>query len=196
MKTAKLPKSAREKILETATDLFYRQGYLATGINQIIEEADVSKATFYNQFPSKEDLCLAYLQERHAQELGLLEDRLRAYTTPYDRFLGVLHEVGILMETHGFRGCGFLNLVAEIPDPNHPVRAAIRRHNDTFRQMIKGLTRDLIRSDDRYQGLDVDSIGDACFLIIEGAIVTSQDHQDIWPFRRASEAVASLFHDS
>ena len=51
-----------ERILAVASELFYRQGYRATGINEVIARSGVAKATFYNHFPSKEDLCLAYLQ--------------------------------------------------------------------------------------------------------------------------------------
>ena len=56
--------SSRERIIATANELFYRQGYHQTGINQIIEESGVAKATFYSNFKSKEELCVEYLRER------------------------------------------------------------------------------------------------------------------------------------
>ncbi len=74
--------AARERIVQTALDLFYRQGYLATGINQVIAEAGVSKNTFYYYFPSKEDLCLAYLQERHKVWTGWLQATIDRYKRP------------------------------------------------------------------------------------------------------------------
>lgn len=67
-------RNARERILDTAFDLFYRQGYFQTGINQIIEEAGVAKATFYNNFRSKEELCTEYLRERDKVEIELTRE--------------------------------------------------------------------------------------------------------------------------
>jgi AcrR family transcriptional regulator len=64
----------RDRIIDTALRLFYEQGYLATGINQIIAESQVAKATFYSHFPSKENLCIAYLQARHVVWMKWLED--------------------------------------------------------------------------------------------------------------------------
>ncbi|MGB5338112.1 MAG: TetR/AcrR family transcriptional regulator, partial [Gammaproteobacteria bacterium] len=60
---------ARARILETASDLFAAQGYRATGVNEVIEKSGVAKATFYNHFPSKDELCLAYLKTRNDFEL-------------------------------------------------------------------------------------------------------------------------------
>jgi len=59
--------SPRDRILQVASDLFYRQGYHATGINQIIREAAVAKASFYDHFSSKEALAVAYLEQRREQ---------------------------------------------------------------------------------------------------------------------------------
>ena len=56
----------KERILEKTFALFHKQGYNATGINQIIEEAQVAKASFYYHFKSKEDLCVAFLEQRHS----------------------------------------------------------------------------------------------------------------------------------
>ena len=60
----------RERILRTAHDLFYRDGIRATGIDRVIAESGVAKVTFYRQFPSKDDLVLAYLDFRHARRVA------------------------------------------------------------------------------------------------------------------------------
>src|SRR5437868_3755997 len=76
---------AREKLLEAAGRRFYTDGIAATGIDAITAEAAVAKMSLYNNFSSKDDLVVAYLDRRHAEWLGLLEDRLqRAAPRPDD----------------------------------------------------------------------------------------------------------------
>ena len=72
---------AREKILSVANDLFFRQGYHQTGTNQLIDEADVSKATFYAHFPSKEDLAIAHVQDRAAVSIRYIREELGSAMT-------------------------------------------------------------------------------------------------------------------
>jgi AcrR family transcriptional regulator len=90
MKAAKEARAARERILETATDLFANQGYRATGINEVIDKSGVAKATFYHHFPTKADLCLAYLKTRNSSELNSIKDFIAKKRTPWSRFLGVI----------------------------------------------------------------------------------------------------------
>src|SRR3990167_3717545 len=72
MKKVQTLDSAKERILKTASDLFYRQGYRSTGTNEIIKKAGVAKASFFYHFPTKEALALAYLKTLHAREAGNL----------------------------------------------------------------------------------------------------------------------------
>src|SRR5580704_18588218 len=74
--------SVREQIVSTADRLFYKQGYNLTGINQIIEEAGVAKASLYYHFPSKEDLCVEYLKRRYEIWSAMLAIFLDGITDP------------------------------------------------------------------------------------------------------------------
>ena len=79
--------TVKEHILQTATRLFHEQGYNLTGINQIIDEADVAKASLYYHFPSKEDLCVAYLQRKNSLWLSGLELFLKGSKDPKQRII-------------------------------------------------------------------------------------------------------------
>jgi AcrR family transcriptional regulator len=81
--------TARETILETADRLFYHQGYHATGINQIIDEAATAKASFYQYFPSKEALGKEYLHKRHQEWLGDLKRFVEPVPAAREKLLGV-----------------------------------------------------------------------------------------------------------
>jgi len=116
MNAAKEAQAARERILETAVDLFSRQGYRATGVNEVIDKSGVAKATFYHHFPTKADLCLAYLQTRNTTELNGIKAFIGKKRTPWSRFLGVIESLEPWLRQNHLRGCAFLNMVAEEPD--------------------------------------------------------------------------------
>src|ERR1700704_1897538 len=86
----KAESEARQRILKVAQDLFYRNGYRATGINEIIAKSAVAKATFYAHFPSKELLALTYVKSMNELETRTMEEGLKAYPGPYEKLMGIL----------------------------------------------------------------------------------------------------------
>jgi AcrR family transcriptional regulator len=96
-------KTARDRILNTAADLFYRNGYRATGINEVIAKAEVAKATFYAHFPTKDDLCLAYLKDRNSREAGEIMDFVNSKRTPLTRFYAVMDSMTAQKRVKGVR---------------------------------------------------------------------------------------------
>jgi AcrR family transcriptional regulator len=132
---------ARARVLETATRLFYAEGVHAIGIDRIIAEAGVAKATFYHHFPSKDELVRAYVLE---QSSGL-----RAAYAAIDGGSprATLERIFALMCDFGagpaYRGCPFINVAAEYPDPAHPVRQAVAE----YRRWVRDLYRDLLAAD-------------------------------------------------
>ncbi|RLP25469.1 TetR/AcrR family transcriptional regulator [Mesorhizobium sp. YM1C-6-2] len=132
---------ARRRLLDTATRLFYSGGIHAVGIDRIIAEAGVAKATFYNHFPSKDDLVVAYVEEQ--DRLG--REAVAALPTqpPRGMIAAILGRIGDAATGGGYRGCPFLNAAAEYPDPEGPVRKAI----DARRAWYHGLLRQLLAED-------------------------------------------------
>jgi len=175
MKKDEMQSEARQRIVNTALDLFYRQGYLATGINQIIEEAGVSKNTFYYYFPSKEDLCVAYLKERHKVWMGWLQNEIDKFDTPFDRLMSVFDFLDVWLRKCDFRGCAFLNIASEVPDIKHRIRKEVILHKDELRSVLKGLVKELKR-EKKYSGIDVDFIADVLYVNVEGVISSCQNY--------------------
>ena len=130
-------RDARRRILDTATLLFYAEGVHTVGIDRIIAEAGVAKATFYHHFKAKDVLVCAYLAEQY--------DLQRAFLPALPgvgrgKLEGVFLRIVEASEGPGFRGCPFLNAAAEFADPAHPVRAVVA----DYRVWFVGFMRELL----------------------------------------------------
>jgi len=183
----------RERILETAADLFFHQGFRATGINEVIATSGVAKATFYNHFRTKDDLCLAYLRDRNTSEYEAINAFVHDHDTPVERFMAVMKSVQPWLEANNLRGCAFLNMVAEVPDPKNTLRREGLHHYESLRKLIRTLTEDLINSDTQsYAGFEVQVLADDYMLILGGAIAMTEIYHDIWPAIQGVKLVERL----
>lgn len=126
------PSEARLRLLTAATRVFYAEGIHSVGVDRIIAEAKVTRATFYRHFPSKDDLILAYLREVHQMDRGAVDAAVATNTAPLDPLLAIAGSIAQNIQSPGFRGCAFLNAAAEYPDPNHPVHQEIIAHRQWF----------------------------------------------------------------
>ncbi|KAB2382932.1 TetR/AcrR family transcriptional regulator [Actinomadura montaniterrae] len=133
------PSEARSRLLATATRIFYTEGIHSVGIDRIVAEAHVTRATLYRHFSSKEDLVLAYLAEVDQATRAQVDDAVtrRLAATDTVRALGESIAQGI--RSPGFRGCAFLNAAAEYPDPDHPVHKAVLAHRQWFLDTVTEL---------------------------------------------------------
>jgi AcrR family transcriptional regulator len=151
----------RERILEKTFILFHKQGYNATGINQIIEESKVAKASFYQHFKSKEDLCVAFLEQRHSFWFNEL---LKFTNNAGDSNSKVLASFEFLIYMNGkenFRGCSFLNILSEIPPDNVKILSVIQSHKSDLRNFFRDILKDEL-------------ISDHVYLLFESCIIESQ----------------------
>jgi AcrR family transcriptional regulator len=127
------PSEARLRLLTTATRIFYAEGIHSVGVDRIIAEAKVTRATFYRHFPSKDDLILAYLREVHQMDRGRVDAAVNAAApSPVDPLLAIAGSIAEGIQSPGFRGCAFLNAAAEYPDADHPVHREIIAHRQWF----------------------------------------------------------------
>jgi AcrR family transcriptional regulator len=185
----------RERILETAADLFFHQGFRATGINEVIAKSGVAKATFYNHFPTKDDLCLAYLRDRNTSEFEAINAFVHNNNSPSERFLAVMKSVQPWLEANRLRGCAFLNMVAEVPDPCNLLRREGLQHYESLRKLLRDLSEDLINSDaQRYEGLDAQVLADDYMVTLGGAIAMTEIYHDIWPAIQGVKLVERLIN--
>lgn len=185
--------SPRERILATAGDLFYKQGYRATGVNEVIAIAGVAKATFYAHFPSKDDLCLAYLNDRNTRDAEDILEFVRARRTPLTRFLAFMESIEPWAVQTDFRGCQFINMVPEVPNVDSPLREVGQRRYDWARRQVRALAVSLIDSDsEKYGHLDADEVADSYMTYLAGAIALAGVYHELWPIRDGIAAVRRL----
>jgi AcrR family transcriptional regulator len=123
---------ARERLLATATELFYREGIRAVGVERIFAEAPVTRSTFYRHFPSKEDLVLAYLRGVDAHIRADVQAVIETATSPADAVRAIGAAVAGDLARPEFRGCAFLKAAAEYSDPDDPVRQVVLDHRTWY----------------------------------------------------------------
>jgi AcrR family transcriptional regulator len=132
------PSEARRRLLTTASGIFYAEGIHSVGVDRIVAEANVTRATFYRHFPGKEDLVLAYLQAADQAIRGQVE-AVAGGDPAADAVRAVAESIADGIQSSGFRGCAFLNAVAEYPDPDHPVHQAVLAHRQWFLDTVTTL---------------------------------------------------------
>lgn len=137
--TAAGTSAARERLLQTASELFYREGIHAVGVDRIIAEAGVTRATFYRHFPSKEDLVEAYLGVEDATVRGAFARARDATEEPRELVGLVIDGLADDVARLHTRGCPFINAAAEYPDPASRVRQAVGEHREWFRGELEAL---------------------------------------------------------
>ena len=131
-------RSARERLLASANELFYAEGVQTVGIDRIIEHAGVAKGSLYNLFGSKEGLVRAYLASRHEGTAQQIMAAVERHRSPRKRLLAVFEAQGRLFAKPGFRGCAFVAASAEAPRGGLIEQAA-----DEYRSWIRALFTDL-----------------------------------------------------
>jgi AcrR family transcriptional regulator len=133
--------SARERILQTAERLFYRDGYRAVGVDTIIAEAGVAKMSLYRHFPSKDDLIGAYLDRANAQLLEWIDGLAAPHDDPRAALQAIFDGVATLASSPECLGCAFVGAAAEFPDGGHPGHRAASEHKravlDRFRELAE-----------------------------------------------------------
>jgi len=124
------PKNARDRLLDTAIDLFYANGFHAVGLDAILDETGVTKTTFYKYYESKDDLILEALRKRDAWELEAWQRAVEkiAGDDPRMKLLALFDVMDLWFNDPSFGGCLFLNAAAEYPDPRDPIHQAAAEH--------------------------------------------------------------------
>ncbi len=131
--------TAKERILQVASELFYQEGIRAVGIDRIIAESNVAKASFYRNFSTKDDLVVAFLKQRHAESMQHFTEAKTLYPdSPNEQLRYLFTRIAARMKQADFRGCPFLNTVVEFPSPEHPGHiAALSCRKETWDQITQ-----------------------------------------------------------
>lgn len=173
---------ARSRIVSTASRLFYTQGYNSTGINQVIEEAEVAKASLYQYFPSKDDLLAEYLKVTADSTNAVLQSVADKYKTPREKILGVFDFLVRHTRQTEYRGCNFLNVAAEIPKDNQKVKALIKKQKNHIRALFAEILKPAGKED----------LADELYILFDAALVSSKVFGESWPVKTTKGIVEKL----
>jgi AcrR family transcriptional regulator len=163
-------RSARQRLLDAADELFYDEGVHTVGIDRIIEHAGVAKASLYNSFGSKEELIEAYLDSRHARTTARLTAAVEQHTDPVERLYAVFDAQAEMLAQPNFRGCAFISASAEAP-PGGMIEHAADSYRADIRDLLTGLAADA-------GALDPATLGRQLHLIYDGAILGGRMDRD------------------
>ena len=172
----------KERILETTDRLFYGQGIRAVGVDTIAAEIGISKRTLYNHFPSKDELIAAYLQRRVTQAPP--SDK-----PPVEQILGTFDRLERGFASRGFRGCPFVNAVAELG----PEDQSVRKIAVAFKESRRLWFRDLLVQLDV---ADPEALATQLALLVDGSIAQDLVRNDPAMARAAKEAATVLLRNA
>jgi AcrR family transcriptional regulator len=168
----------QERILDTADRLFYRQGIRVIGVDTVAAEIGISKRTLYNYFPSKDDLIVAYLSRR-------LRPIQPSDAPPAEQILDDFDRLERAMRKDGYRGCPFMNAVAELADPAHAAHEIAVAHKEKRRALFRKLLTQL-------NVADPEALATQLMILGEGAVAQALVHGDPKMARAAREAARVL----
>lgn len=174
-------RSARDRILDTASDLFYRHGYHAVGIDTIIAASGVAKMTLYRHFESKDVLIAAYLERSNAEFMTWLEAAIADVDDPRAKLVAAFDATAELATSARCLGCTFQGAAAEFPEMDHPGHRVALDHKRSVLDRFAGLARDA--------GLrDPDRLAEQLLLLMDGAWVAARM---FGPVNHAASAAAA-----
>lgn len=174
--------ATRQNIVETASHLFYQNGYNLTGINQIIREAGIAKATLYSHFKSKEDICLAYLEFKNSTFLKDVRAYVLKEKSGKQQLLALFDFLKIFFKDKDFNGCWCINTVSEIPKDNEKIRTEIQQQKNQFIALITYLMQSNFPNHSVTQN---EFLAKQIYLLYESAVSESHLHQESWPIDAA-----------
>ena len=185
--------TARDRLLKAASELFYNEGIVATGIDAITARAGVAKMSLYNNFASKADLVQAYVQSRHEEWQGIYRARLRTAVTPQDHILAVFDSYldhAAFDYQKGFRGCGLYNAAAELP-MGDPGRTAVATQKEEAERLIRDALEELLPRDPTRAA----ELAEHLSFLLEGAMTRAGLEGHDTRLRSARRMAESLLRD-
>jgi AcrR family transcriptional regulator len=177
--------SARQRLLETARELFYRDGIRAIGVDTIVEQSGVGKATLYRHFPTKDDLIAAYVAEEDRAHQQWFEEIIASERSPKEQLLAWFEACDQRIKEPGFRGCPFLNAMAEIAEADHPAYQCAVQHERALRDRLAQLSR-------QAGARDPEQLADQLLLVVNGALASASLFGEATPAHQLKTIAAHL----
>jgi len=181
-------RSARERLLAAAGELFYEEGIQTVGIDRVIERAGVAKASLYDVFGSKEELIRSYIEALQEARVARFEQGLARFKSPRERLLGVFDVLGELVRQPRFRGCAFMRASAELR-PESSVRGAIEASRGWMRGLLAGLAKEA-------GAAQPERLARQLQILYDGAVLSAQLDGDSHAPAAARAAAARMVDDA
>jgi AcrR family transcriptional regulator len=180
-------KNARDRLLDTAIDLFYTHGFHVIGLDRILAETGVTKTTFYKHFESKDDFVVAAIERRDAWESKAWARAIKkiAGNDPRKHLLAVFDVLDTWFNAPDFGGCIFLNAAAEFPDPRDPAHLAASAYKKRTRDNFRDLAR-------KANLTDPETFADQYTALVEGTLILRHVHHNNGAARLAKPVIEAL----
>jgi AcrR family transcriptional regulator len=161
-------KLARDRVFAVASDLFYREGVRAVGVEAIVQQAGVAKISLYRNFSSKDDLVVAYLEDRNATFWRQWDERFAEHKSdPHAQLRAIMTYLAHRTTQPGYRGCPFINYCAEFPETSHPGHRVAEANKREMRRRFAEIAEALGAPQPQ-------QLADGLLLLVEGAYAISQ----------------------
>lgn len=180
-------KPARDRIFETARDMFYRKGIRAVGVETIAAEAGATKMSLYRNFPSKDELVAEVLREQSRESWEWWDAIVAAHDDPREKIVALFQAIADKSMDEESYGCALCNAAVEIHEPDHPARLVAQEHKDeTHRRLIE-----LAKA----AGARDDELGDSLMLLLEGAYMARVTLSNQSPVRNLARTARALLRE-
>lgn len=181
--------AVKEKIVKTASQLFYENGFNSTGINEIIDKAGIAKATLYNHFKSKDELCVSYLKHMNTDFMVDIKAYCASKPKGKSQILALFDFLQQFFSSNKFNGCWCIKTVAELPKDNKLIRIEIQGQKNQFIQLISNLVQSNLNIRSKKTS---ESKARQIYLLYEGAVGESHLHQEEWPIVEAKSICSKI----
>ncbi|RIV70874.1 TetR/AcrR family transcriptional regulator [Flagellimonas aequoris] len=179
-----------QHIITTAGNLFYSQGYNSTGINEIIDKSGIAKATLYGHFKSKEDICVAYLEQRHQAFMDSLKKYVERSKTGKNQLLAIFDLLQDMYREENFQGCWGLKTLGELSPNQKKILGVIQKQK---KELLLYLGEVVGRNISNLSKAQTEKMSGGLYLLYESAITESHLFKNDWPIYMAKSIAPTFF---
>ena len=184
--------SVKEKIVDTASELFHKNGYNQTGINEIVEKAGVAKATLYYHFRTKENLGLKYIEKRYFAFNNSVKKICSRNEKGIPQIMGLFEYASKICKSREYRGNWGINLISELPKEEKKFHEKITEAKLDFIDFIESLLKKNLKFENDSECAEV---AKKIYLLFESSITQSYLLRNKWPLEYAEKICEKLLEN-
>ncbi|WP_299888840.1 TetR/AcrR family transcriptional regulator [uncultured Lacinutrix sp.] len=179
----------RQSIINSASNLFYKNGYNTTTIKDIVKASNTSQAILNNFFKSKEEICIAYLRHRNLNFSSQIVSFVEQAPKGNQKILAIFSYLELFYKMDDFNGCWNIKVFSEVPIENKLIRSEVLSQKRAFLNYIELLVHDNISAKNTE---DCEKLVQQIYLLLESAVAHSNILKEEWPITRAKELTDDL----